>query len=110
MNLLTIIMIGSFVILFFLWISYFLLKDSPPKIPFAYWCFTQIYCFIAILGVGMMQAHLDCMSLWGDCYAHHYPGWLHSYKPLLLNSITIWAILAVGAIVINMFSWYRRNR
>jgi len=50
----------------------------------------------------MMQTHLDCMSLWGDCYAHNYPLWLADYKPLLLHSITGWCLLAVGAAFWNL--------
>lgn len=102
MSYLTLLMIVSFPVLAFLWVSYRFRADNKPSIPFGFWCFTQVYCFIAILGVGMMQAHLDCMSLWGDCYAHNYPFWLADYKPLLLHSITIWNLLAVAATLINL--------
>jgi hypothetical protein len=102
MNLLTLLMIASFGVLVLLWLSYWLRGENKPKIPFVYWCFAQIYCFIGILGVGMMQAHLNCMSPWGDCYAHNYPIWLADYKPLLLNSITIWCLLASCMVIWNV--------
>ena len=102
MSLVTLLMVASFAVLAVLWLSYWLRGENKPRIPFNYWCIAQIYCFIAILGVGMMQAHLDCMSLWGDCYARNYPFWLADYKPLLLNSITIWSLLAVAAILRNL--------
>ena len=101
MSLLTLLMVASFAVLAVLWLSYWLRGENKPRIPFTYWCFAQIYCFIAILGVGMMQAHLDCMSLWGDCYARNYPFWLADYKPLLLNSISIWLCLALTAAITN---------
>jgi hypothetical protein len=110
MSLLTLYMIASFGVLVLLWLSYWLRGENKPKIPFVYWCFAQIYCFIAILGVGMIHAHLDCMSLWGDCYVHHYPGWLYDFKPLLLNSIKNWCWLAGGATLINVLNWYRSTR
>ena len=102
MSYLTLLMIVSFPVLAFLWVSYRFRGDNKPTIPFGFWCFTQVYCFIAILGVGMMQAHLDCMSLWGDCYAGNYPIWLADYKPLLLNSITIWCLLASCMVIWNV--------
>ena len=101
MSYLTLLMIVSFPVLAFLWVSYRFRGDNKPTIPFGFWCFTQVYCFIAILGVGLMQAHLDCLSLWGDCYAHGYPYWLADYKPLLLNSIGIWLCLALTAAITN---------
>jgi hypothetical protein len=95
-------MIASFGVLALLGLSYWLRGENKPKIPFVYWCLAQVYCFIAILGVGMIHAHLDCMSLWGDCYVHHYPGWLYDFKPLLLNSISLWLVLAIIASSINL--------
>ena len=95
MSFLTLLMITSFPALILLWLSYLARGENKPRIPFAFWPVTQIYCFIAILGIGMMQSHLDCRSLWGDCYAHHYPVWLANYKPLLLNSISLWLVLAI---------------
>ena len=107
MSSLTQLMILSFAFLAILWGSYCLRGQSKPRIPFVYWCMTQTYCFIAILGVGMMQAHLDCMSLWGDCYAHDYPAWLANYKPFLLNSITLWCFLAMLASLLNIVKYMR---
>jgi hypothetical protein len=102
-------MIASFAVLAFLWLSYWLRGENKPKIPFVYWCFAQIYCFVVILGVGMMHAHLDCMSLWGDCYAKEYPTWLTNYKPLLLHSITIWCLLALSATAFNFIHALREK-
>ncbi len=110
MNFLTLLMISSFAVLAVLWLSYRLRGENEPSIPFVYWCFAQIYCFIAILGVGMMQAHLNCMSLWGECYANNYPFWLADYKPLLLHSITIWCLLAMCASTVNLVKFFRKQR
>ena len=109
MSQLTATMILSLGILLVLWISYFLRRDSRPWITFQFWCFTQIYCFIAILGVGMMQAHLDCASLWGDCYAYDYPLWLADFKPLLLGSIVMWSALAIGMTLLNISHWIKNK-
>jgi len=101
MSFYTQLMILSFAVLTILWCSYWLRGENQPSIPLFYWCIAQIHCFIAILGIGVMQTHLGCMSLWGDCYAHNYPTWLANYKPLFLHSITVWCLLAVGAAVWN---------
>jgi len=101
MSFITKVMVFSFVLLALLGWSYWLRRDNKSKIPFVYWGFAQIYCFIAIIGVGLIQTHYGCSALWGDCYAHGYPLWLADYKPLLLHSITIWCLLAVSATLIN---------
>ena len=109
MSFLTQLMVTSFPALILVWLSYLARGENNPKIPFAFWPVTQIYCFIAILGVGMMQSHLDCLSLWGDCYAHNYPAWLANFKPLLLNSISLWLGLAI---IVSSMNFIRslRNR
>ena len=54
----------------------------------------QFY-FIGLLGVGLIQEHLDCPSLLGDCYVRSYPPRLDDIKLLL----GIWGCLWVAAAV-----------
>ena len=70
--------------------------------PFTYWCHAHQLCLWSILSVGLLQAHLDCVSLWGDCYADDYPYWLMALKPLFLHSTNIWSVVAVIAICRNL--------
>ena len=110
MSLLTQLMFCSFFVLLFLWMSYWIRGEDKPKIPFTLWWFGQINCLIAILSVGLMQTNLDCMSLWGDCYANNYPAWLANYKPLILHSITLWSLLALLAIAANVIIFFRNKQ
>ena len=60
----------------------------------AYLIAYQFY-FIGLLGVGLIQEHLDCPSLLGDCYVPSYPPRLDDIKLLL----GIWGYLWVAAAV-----------
>ena len=110
MSFITQLMFASFAILFVLWLSYWLRGSDSPKIPLIFWWFAQINCLLVVLGIGLLQAHLDCLSLWGDCYAREYPAWLANYKPLLLHSITLWCLLALSATAVNFIHVLRRKQ
>ena len=101
----------SFVFLFLLGISFWLRgPDNKPVIPFIYWCFTQQFTVIIILAIGLLQSHLGCDSLWGDCYSRNYPATLFKYKLLIINSVNIWTIFAGIAILWNGYKIFRARK
>ena len=108
----TIVLLGSFGILLILGASHFLRKKyaHSPSIPFTYWWQAHQICLWVILSVGLIQVHFDCMSLWGDCYAHNYPYWVMDAKPLLLHSTNIWSLFAITMIARNLYVILRCRR
>ena len=107
----TIVLLVSFGVLLLLGISHFLRKKfaNSPSIPFTYWWQSHQVCLWVILAVGLIQVHFDCMSLWGDCYAHNYPFWVMEAKPLLLHSTNLWSLLAITMTARNLcvIMWQR---
>ena len=101
----TIVLLVSFGILLLLGVSHFVRKKfgHDPEIPFTYWWQSHQVCLWVILSVGLIQVHFDCMSLWGDCYAHNYPHWVMTAKPLLLHSTNIWGLFAIMMIARNLY-------
>ena len=85
----------SFSVLALLGLSYYLRRHtSKPVIPLSlFWCL-MLTSFVAVLSVGLLQVHFDCLFLWGECYAHGYPNWVRTVKPLLLWSPTLWSLVA----------------
>ena len=87
----------SFGVLALLGLSYYLRRHtSKPAIPFSlFWCLL-LTTYIAVLSVGLLHVHFDCMFLWSDCYARGYPNWLFLTKPLILWSPTIWSLISLS--------------
>lgn len=74
---------------------------SAAAIPFSlFWCLL-LTTYIAVLSVGLLHVHFDCMFLWSDCYARGYPNWLFLTKPLILWSPSIWSVIALVIAVRN---------
>ena len=92
-------------------LSYFCRRDlSQPLLPFSFfWCLL-LTTFVAVLSVGLIQVHFDCMFLWGECYAHGYPNWLWMAKPLLLLSPSLWSLLAIGFAANNFWKFVSERR
>jgi hypothetical protein len=85
----------AFMILFVVGVSNIVQnKIGKPTVPLTYFWLSLLTCLFSILGIGLLQTHLDCLSLWGDCYSSRYPHWLMDIKPLLLWSPTIWSSIA----------------
>ena len=92
----------SFGVLALLGLSYYLRRHtSTAAIPFSlFWCLL-LTTYIAVLSVGLLHVHFDCMFLWSDCYARGYPNWLFLTKPLILWSPSIWSVIALVIAVRN---------
>ncbi len=101
----------SFGVLALLGLSYYLRgHTSRPLIPFSlFWCL-MLTTFIAVLSVGLLQVHYDCMFLWGECYAHGYPNWVRTAKPLLLWSPSMWSLLAFSYALRNFWNHFSRQK
>ena len=84
-------------------------KISSPLIGFNTLWLALLTCVVAIMAVGLLQSHLGCLALWGDCYAHNYPFWLMDWKPLILWSPILWSVIALGVSINNIF-FFLRNR
>ena len=92
----------SFAVLALLGLSYYLRRHaSRQEIPFSvFWCLLHT-TYIAVLSVGLLHVHFDCMFLWSDCYARGCPNWLFLTKPLILWSPSIWSVIALVIAVRN---------
>ena len=82
-------------------------KLVKPSIPLAYFWLTLITCLFGVSSADLMQAHFDCMSLWGECYARDYPGWIMALKPLLLWSPSLWTFGALAYLLFNVLRLIR---
>ena len=80
---------------------------GKPTIPLAYFWLALITCLFVVLSVGLVQVHFDCMSLWGECYARDYPGWIMAFKPLLLWSPSLWTFGALAYLLFNVLRLIR---
>ena len=80
---------------------------GKPTIPLAYFWLALITCLFVVLSVGLVQVHVDCMSLWGECYARDYPGWIMAFKPLLLWSPSLWTFGALAYLLFNVLRLIR---
>ena len=101
----------SFGVLALLGLSYYLRRHtSKPVIPFSlFWCLL-LTTYIAVLSVGLLHVHFDCMFLWSDCYARGYPNWLFLTKPLILWSPTLWSLIALGFVARNYYVFIYNRR
>ena len=98
-------------VLVLLGLSYYLRRHSSrPPIPFTLLWSLLLTTFVTVLSVGLLQVHFDCMFLWGECYAHGYPNWVRTAKPLLLWSPTLWSLLAIGFAANNFWKFVSERR
>ena len=73
-------------------------------VGFTLWLVTYQLRFTGMLGIGLIQSHLGCVSLLGDCYVENYPSWLELYKLAAGGMFVVWCALAAAAIGRNFFS------
>jgi hypothetical protein len=82
-------------------------KNNAPRIGFTAFWLALLTSIIAVLSIGILQTHLGCLSLWGDCYSHNYPFWLRDWKPLIIWSPLIWCLFAFVAAFTNIVVFVR---
>lgn len=110
LSIITVEIFGSFVVLALVGLSQLARRKlGPPLIEFNILWLVLLTCIVAIMAVGLLQSHLGCLSLWGDCYSHNYPFWLMDWKPLILWSPIIWSVIGMGVALSNIV-FYLRNR
>ena len=82
-------------------------RRLPPGqrvgVGFTLWLVTYELIFIGLLGIGLIQSHLGCVSLLGDCYVENYPSWLELYKLTTGGTLVAWCVLAVVKTARNAF-------
>ena len=67
------------------------------------WLVTYQMYFIALIGVGLIQTHIGCQSLLGDCYVENYPTALWAYKYCAFIYIVLWISAATMKVIHNIF-------
>ena len=70
---------------------------------FILWLVTYQMYFIGLLGIGLIQTHIGCQSLLGDCYVANYPTGLWTYKSFAFVYIALWISAAAIKTVQNFF-------
>jgi len=82
-------------------------RQLPPGqrvgVGFTLWLVTYQLIFTGLLGIGLIQSHLGCQSLLGECYAESYPSWLELYKLAAGGMLLAWCVLAVLKTARNAF-------
>lgn len=72
-------------------------------VGFTLWLATYQLIFTGLLGIGLIQSHLGCESLLGDCYVENYPDLLEFYKLVASVMLILWCLLAAATTVRNFF-------
>ena len=83
-------------------------KGQKTGSGFILWLVTYQLYFIGLLGIGLIQTHLGCQSLLGDCYVVNYPPALWTYKYFAFAYIALW-ISAAAIKTIQNFFFLRSN-
>lgn len=87
-------------------------RRLPPgkriSVGFTLWLVTYQLIFTGLLGIGLIQSHLGCESLLGDCYVENYPEWLELYKLAAGGILVAWCTLAAAKTGQNIFGSQRR--
>ena len=66
---------------------------------FVLWIVSYQLAFIGLLGIGLIQVHLGCESILGDCYVEGYPSWLGTFKFFSGLCLLVWS----GSAVVTAF-------
>ena len=91
-------------VLIVLLLSYFKRPKGQRAGPgFILWLVTYQMYFIGLLGIGLIQTHIGCQSLLGDCYVANYPTGLWTYKSFAFAYIALWISAATIKTVQNFF-------
>ena len=70
-------------------------------IGFLLWIVSYQFAFIGLLGIGLIQVHIGCQSVLGDCYVEGYPRWLEIFKFVAGLYLLAWSGCAVVKAVRN---------
>ena len=90
-------------VLLLLGISYSLTSRSKLlSLEFAFWLISYQFLFIALLGIGLIQSHIDCPMPLEECYVEGYPAALDLIKLVTEVLLLGWLISAVGTSVFNL--------
>ena len=71
-------------------------------IELAYWGLVYSAFGLVLLGIAMLQSHVGCMFLIGDCYQPRLPSWLSNFKLLYNLKLLVVNSVAVTAIILNL--------
>ena len=74
-------------------------KGERIVIGFVLWVVSYQFGFIGLLGIGLIQVHLGCTSVLGDCYVEGYPRWLETFKFVAGLYLLAWS----GCAVVKVF-------
>jgi hypothetical protein len=77
-------------------------KGDRVGIGFVLWIVSYQFAFIGLLGIGLIQVHLDCQSVLGDCYVEGYPRWLETFKFVAGLYLLAWSGLAIRRLLKNI--------
>ena len=80
-------------------------KGERIGVGFVLWIVSYQFAFIGLLGIGLIQVHLGCESVLGDCYAERYPRWLETFKLVAGLYLLAWS----GCAVVKVFRNLRMN-
>ena len=70
-------------------------KGERLGVGFVLWIASYQFAFIGLLGIGLIQVHLGCESVLGDCYVGGYPSWLETLKLVAGLYLLAWSACAV---------------
>ena len=80
-------------------------KGERIGVGFVLWIVSYQFAFIGLLGIGLIQVHLGCQSVLGDCYVEPYPWWLEIFKFAVGLYLLAWS----GCAVVKAFHNLRMN-
>ena len=77
-------------------------KGERIGVGFVLWIVSYQFAFIGLLGIGLIQVHLGCQSVLGDCYVEGYPRWLETFKFVAGLYLLAWSGLAIRGLLKNI--------
>ena len=79
-------------------------KGERIDTGFVLWIVSYQFAFIGLLGIGLIQVHLGCQSVLGDCYVEGYPRWLETFKFVAGLYLLAWSGCAVVKALRNFWA------
>ena len=73
----------------------------------AYWLIFYASFGIALLGVGLLQTHAECLNLIGECYSRRLPPWLFEFKIIWKGLLSY---LNAAAIIVSVLKILAANQ
>ena len=71
-------------------------------VELAYWGLVYAGFGLVLLGIAILQSHVGCMFLIGDCYQPRLPYWLSDFKVLYRLKLFFVNSIAVTVIILNV--------